>query len=667
MFYFLWLGQHGHEGPFDISRILKENPASIRNPNSPPWGPLFAMHHWGESWFGYYVSDDEAVLAKHAQMLTDAGVDVVVFDATNQLTYPQSWQRTLPNVEQKLRQTRKHATCQIAFLCPFGNPQKVSCVDSLRHPSILPKAYPDLWYRWEGKPLILADPELVRRTNIIGNTSPVAVELRPGHTLGQSFQVDRPLESVAARVPTWTETNSTATLSLHRDGPHGERIASRRFAEHSRQPMVNASSGESRRASACYYLEFSSPSRARRLVERRHRFVPRRLSVERWSPLSPGDRSLRVNTIDKDDERLWDFFTFRSPQPDMFAGPRGPGDWGWLEVYPQHAFYKTPGPAEEVTVGVAQNADRGKLNVFTNPHSRGRSFHNGQEPDPAGQDFSGQNFAEQWRRALELDPSLIFITGWNEWVAGRFNRQSMPLAGAGPVIFVDTFSREFSRDIEPMKGGHEDNYYYQTVSNIRRFKGRPRCRPCERNRSRSTATSRTGRISEPEFRDDIGDPVRRDHAGWSPPSRYIDQTGRNDIVAAKVAYDDANICFYVRTREPLSPSTDRNWMLLFLDCDHNPANGWLGYDYMVNQSSTKSQQMVLEKHEAAGYHWGQPREITFRVAGNEMELAIPRTALGISALPATIDFKWADNIQQTGEASDFTLNGDAASPTTRFN
>ena len=39
---------------------------------------------------------------------------------------------------------------------------------------------------------------------------------------------------------------------------------------------------------------------------------------------------------------------------------------------------------------------------------------------------------------------------------------------------------------------------------------------------------------------------------------------------------------------------------------------------------------------------------------------------GGSPLPAAIDFKWADNIRQTGEASDFTLNGDAA-PNDRFN
>jgi hypothetical protein len=465
-------------------------------------------------------------------------------------------------------------------------------------------------------------------------------------------------------MPTWTETKSAVTISLRRDGPRGERIAGQRF-ENIRDNEWQTLRLAKPASVGTYYLELSLPQGHVGWWSDAADSYQGGSALKDGVP-SPGDRSLRTTMIDNDDERLLDFFTFRSPQPDMFAGPRGPGDWGWLEVYPQHAFYKTPGTAEEVTVGVAQNADHGKLSVFTNPHSQGRSFHDGKEPEPAGQDFTGRNFAEQWGRALALDPSLIFITGWNEWVAGRFNRQTMSLAGAGPVTFVDTFSHEFSRDIEPMKGGHEDNYYYQMVSNIRRFKGVRVLPPVRTQPIQIDGTFADWANVEPEFRDDIGDPVRRDHARWSPPSRYINQTGRNDIVAAKVAYDDTNIYFYVRSREPLTPSTDPNWMLLFLDCDRNPTDGWLGYDYTINQSSTKSHKMVLEKHEAPGYHWGQPQEITFRIAKNEMELAIPRAALGISALPATIDFKWADNIQQTGEASDFTLNGDVA-PNDRFN
>ena len=38
-------------------------------------------------------------------------------------------------------------------------------------------------------------------------------------------------------------------------------------------------------------------------------------------------------------------------------------------------------------------------------------------------------------------------------------------------MFVDEYTEEYSRDIEPMHGGHGDNYYYQMISFIRRFKG----------------------------------------------------------------------------------------------------------------------------------------------------------------------------------------------------
>jgi hypothetical protein len=49
-----------------------------------------------------------------------------------------------------------------------------------------------------------------------------------------------------------------------------------------------------------------------------------------------------------------------------------------------------------------------------------------------------------------------------------------------------------------------------------------------------------------------------------------------------------------------------------------------------------------------------------------MELSIPRALLGKGSLLAAIDFKWADHIEQSGDWSDFTLNGDAA-PNDRYN
>ena len=45
-------------------------------------------------------------------------------------------------------------------------------------------------------------------------------------------------------------------------------------------------------------------------------------------------------------------------------------------------------------------------------------------------------------------------------------------------MFVDQFDQEHSRDIEPMKGGHGDNYYYQMVDCDPPLQGGPRTAAC---------------------------------------------------------------------------------------------------------------------------------------------------------------------------------------------
>ena len=64
-------------------------------------------------------------------------------------------------------------------------------------------------------------------------------------------------------------------------------------------------------------------------------------------------------------------------------------------------------------------------------------------------------------RALEVDPEFVFVTGWNEWAAMRFTDGNAKQIMGRPVekgdtYFVDQFNAEFSRDIEPMKGGFGD-------------------------------------------------------------------------------------------------------------------------------------------------------------------------------------------------------------------
>ena len=90
----------------------------------------------------------------------------------------------------------------------------------------------------------------------------------------------------------------------------------------------------------------------------------------------------------------------------------------------------------------------------------------------------GRHFAEQWGRVFEVDPRVVMITQWNEWLAQRFEgtaTQRPSFLGhqvaVGETYFVDVYNQEYNRDIEPMKDGHTDNHYYLMLGNIRKFKG----------------------------------------------------------------------------------------------------------------------------------------------------------------------------------------------------
>ena len=95
MFYFLWhdrLGKSPYgDGPYDVSKIMARDPDALSKPDSPLWGPNGMYHYWSEPLYGYYLSTDQWVLRRHAQLLADAGIDTLILDATNALTYRKAY------------------------------------------------------------------------------------------------------------------------------------------------------------------------------------------------------------------------------------------------------------------------------------------------------------------------------------------------------------------------------------------------------------------------------------------------------------------------------------------------------------------------------------------------------------------------------------------------
>lgn len=523
MFYWTW--HVPRPGPYDNTKIIAK-----ADGDSVPWqSRVTDAHHWGEPELGYYRMTDPFVIRKHASMLADAGVDVIIFDTTNP---PFTWKNEYEALCREYSAMRQAGarTPAIAFIAPFGDPRPVT--DQLWRDLYQPGNWSDLWFRWEGKPLLLADKGFIK------------------------------------------------------------------------------------------------------------------------------------------DREMLEFFTFRRPMPDYWIGQTGPDQWSWLEVHPQHTFTNTAGVAEQMSVGVAQNAlpaTPGPAPMSHKAGAMGRSWHNGKKDTRADAVLQGLNFQEQWDRALQVDPKFVFVTGWNEWIAGRYlewSKYKDSDAYYPGGLFVDQYTQEYSRDCEPMRGGHGDNYYYQLVSNIRRYKG-VRPLPCANGPSPIAIDGQFGDWESitPEFRDTPGDTAHRNHPGYGDLV-YTNTTGRNDFALCKASYDGTNLYFYVRTTSPITPSTDPNWMLLFLDTDQNPKTGWLGYDFVVNAEVLGKERTTVKKW--LNGKWVQAGTARYQTSGDGLELGFPRSLIGLADGKPSFDFHWADNVQSFGDVSEFGVNGDSA-PNRRFN
>jgi hypothetical protein len=546
IFYFICNVYDGPEPPRDVTKLL------AANPQQPGFEPGVA-HFWGEPELGYYRSTDRWVIRKHAYMLADAGIDTLIFDVTNDVTFPE----TYTAVCDVFRQVRGEgeATPDVCFLASRRS------IKLLWEEFYSKGLYADLWFKWQGKPLLL-------------------------------------------------------------------------FGQHDKRGFM---------------ADVRLPAHIREFFTIR----------QSWA---------------------WDSLPW--------YGEDGHHRWPWVAHYPQRVGWDQPGVAEQVAVAVGQHPLSGI----------GRSFHDGQQPQTNEYDVTpythlGLHFEEQWRRGLEVDPEFVFVTGWNEWMAGgmvcddtsyealqghwdffpgaRLGRASKPL-NLGDIYFIDQYNQEFSRDAEPMKGGHTDNYYYQLIANVRRYKGVRAPQPT----SPPLTIHLDGGFDQwaavqPEYRDHFYDTEHRNEPGWGSAGPYVNRSGRNEFVSLKAARDGENVYFYAQTRGPVSPAGNANWMMLFINADRRKDTGWEGYDYAINLPVLDGSRTTVKRN-TGGWSWETVGEARYRVEGDRLMIAVPRALLGMAGGPVEFDFHWADNVplparreQRADDVDCFFVDGDHA-PARRF-
>lgn len=275
------------------------------------------------------------------------------------------------------------------------------------------------------------------------------------------------------------------------------------------------------------------------------------------------------------------------------------------------------------------------------------------------------NFEEQWDSALQNeDVNLVFVTGWNEWIAQKQSKD--PLLGSSYGYFVDTFSTEFSRDIEMMNGGYLDNCYLQLVANIREYKGVGYGTQVTRNATVAKGTDLfdlSNWSAAPVYKDLVGETEPRAALG-AGGNYYTNDTGRNDIQEVRVASDEEYMYFLVAAAEDITAkeAADTRWMNVFIGIE-GAEGGWNGLQYVVNRSldgTTAS----LDKIENGAY--ASVGTAATVVSGRYMLVQVAKKSLGIEGDEFGIVFKVTDNLQKDFDVTDLYTNGDAA-PIGRIN
>ena len=506
-------------------------------------------HYWAEPYFGYYSSNDEWVLRRHAYMLAEAGVDFVYFDITNNNIHEVS-HKALLKVWEEVR-GEGYAVPKIVFLCGAYDAEFAELWQSVYEPGL----YEDLWLYWEGKPLLLLTDD-VRMTE----------EQRSFFTIRYSW-------------------------------------------------AIGAS--------------------------------------------------------------------------DWYSNRKGLNCWAWSGNVQSKGYGDSKNDFEQMYATCGFWA----TNMFG--FQAGRSCVGTKKPEYEGNwDFGyaimetksglGLAFDRQFEKVFKNDPSVLMLTGWNEWIAGRWSGAGAGAAGVGQILageyhvsgdpsspyttyFVDQFNPEYSRDLEPMKGGFGDNYLYQTAINLRTYKG---TRQIE-SAFGQWAIDIDGSIGQwyavgPEYRDYEGDVTHRTspgHVGGLENGMYVNFSGRNDIVTAKVSSDSANLYFYVECADAITAPEGARWMNLFINADCDDSTGWYGYDFLINRAQKDGYVSVERFVGTDTWAFETVGSARYTLSGKVLQIEIARTLLGVGD---TFDFKWADNSVPTGDIMEFLDQGDAA-PSGRYN
>ena len=273
------------------------------------------------------------------------------------------------------------------------------------------------------------------------------------------------------------------------------------------------------------------------------------------------------------DKSFLSFFDLRISQwPDAAYNPDG---IPWME-------WRYPQPIHNdgfINVSVAQHPQLPfSASITDRSRNWGRGYNFTTKKNVEADSRKGTNFQSQWDtvHANKDKVQNVFVTGWNEWIAQKLNINN-------ELYFVDCATEEFSRDIEPMKGGYEDNFYLQLCDNVRRFKAN--------NGALRAADTGVVNINKDASQWDgvrnvynaISQSVmERNSKSIDRKYTYVQDAPKNNIQQVKLLNNEDTLYFLIKTEGNMVDTSAADFMDIYLGIGDLELKGWNGYELVIS-------------------------------------------------------------------------------------
>lgn len=601
IFYITWhtqgLAKMAKPYSADVTKILKADPSARLDAKHPLWTE--GSYHWGEPEMGYFLSQDEYVIRKDMSMLADAGVDVLVMDVTNAVRYWDEWEVTFRTMQKMKAEGNKVPK----FVFWAFNGPVITVVQDLYEKIYKKEKFKDLWFYWDGKPLLLynGNPKIDANGGEVKNPNP----------------------------------NYELAAKTDQNNPHyGNKDYTEEFYKDYTKEVKDRFT---LRTMWWGYFEWGGK-----------RFVG---TEDNWSfgysMADPKVKALKPEELLSTHKGKREEAAVTPAQHPVTMTKENMGvgkSWSRKSGEPKLNKYDLPEPAYVPWLG----------KTVENPEGYGIYFQERWDETLASNpEFLYINDWNEWTAGkyqpkgdgttpwLGRDNPFFFVDQYNS----EFNRCIHPMKGG----YTDNYYMQMAQNIRKYKG----------VRPIPELKGYTRIK--------IDGSFEDWNVIKTDYRDTRGDTFHRDAIGYGGTNYINKSGRNDILDSkVGIDKKNISFYVTTAEKLTPHTGNNWMLLLIDADNNPETGWYGYDFLINKNVKSEKTTTLMRYDKSKGAQPWVEVADLKMNYAEKGLEIAVPRNLLGLSGDKFTFDFKWSDNAESLDDPISFCINGDTA-PNRRFN